>query len=86
MIDLKTPARIHTLELGPMENFVYLIEDIRTRRTAVVDPAWEPTKILALASQKGLNITDILLTHSHHDHINAIDNILTEFDAQVRPS
>lgn len=83
MNDLKTPTRIHTLELGPMENFVYLIEDIKSKRTAVVDPAWEPTEILALAKKKGLNITDILLTHSHHDHINAIDNILEEFDAQL---
>jgi glyoxylase-like metal-dependent hydrolase (beta-lactamase superfamily II) len=83
MNDLKTPTRIHTLELGPMENFVYLIEDIKSKRTAVVDPAWEPTEILALAKQQGLNITDILLTHSHYDHINAIDNILEEFDAQL---
>lgn len=76
-------TRIHTLELGPMENFVYLIEDVKSKRTAVVDPAWEPQQILALAKQRQLNITDILLTHSHHDHINAIDDVLKDFDAQV---
>lgn len=76
-------TRIHTLELGPMENFVYLIEDIKTRRTAVVDPAWEPEQILTLADQQQLNITDILLTHSHHDHINAIGDILGRYDAQL---
>jgi len=78
-----TPTRIHKLELGPMENFVYLIEDLETKRTAVVDPAWEPHKILTLASDHNLIITDILLTHSHHDHINAIDDILLAFDAQL---
>ena len=83
MSELNTPTRIHTLELGPMENFIYLIEDTKTQRTAVVDPAWEPLEILKLVKQKGLNITDILLTHSHHDHINAIDNILLEFDAEL---
>ncbi len=83
MNDLNTPTRIHTLELGPMENFVYVIEDTRSKRAAVVDPAWEPTEILDLVKQQGLTITDILLTHSHHDHINAIDNILHEYDAEM---
>ena len=75
--------RVHALELGPMENFVYLIEDIASRRCAVVDPAWQVDQILATANQYDLNITDILLTHSHHDHINAIDNILLDFDAEL---
>lgn len=83
MTELKSPTRIHSLELGPMENFIYLIEDTRSGKAAVVDPAWEPEQILALARDKGLTITDILLTHSHHDHINAIDSILDTFDAQL---
>ena len=76
-------TRIHTLELGPMENFIYLIEDTQSKRAAVVDPAWEPTQILALADRLGLEISNILLTHSHHDHINAIDDILARFDAEL---
>jgi hydroxyacylglutathione hydrolase len=74
---------IHTLELGPMENFIYLIEDTHSGRTAVVDPAWEAGEILGLAKQHNLIISDILLTHSHPDHINAIDGILSEFDAEL---
>lgn len=31
--------KVHALELGPMENFVYLVEDVASRRCAVVDPA-----------------------------------------------
>lgn len=83
MPDSKTPTRIHRLELGPMENFIYLIEDVGSGNAAVVDPAWEPDAILALARDEGLTITDILLTHSHHDHINAIGNILEAFDAEL---
>ena len=77
------PYSIHALELGPMENFVYLIEDHATKRSAVVDPAWEVPKVIALAKEKGLIITDILLTHSHFDHINGIEDVLKTFDAQV---
>lgn len=83
MIHANPTTRIHTLELGPMQNFIYLIEDIKSKRAAVVDPAWDPQQILALAAQHELTITDILLTHSHHDHINAIDDILKQHDAEL---
>jgi len=76
-------CEIHTLELGPMENFIYLIEDRATGRAAVVDPAWDVPEIVALAEQRGLRISDVLLTHSHHDHINGIAALLDRYDAQV---
>lgn len=83
MSNTETPFVIEAMELGPMENFIYLIRDIASGRLAVVDPAWEPGKILARADELGLKITDILLTHSHHDHINALDAVLARHDAQV---
>ncbi len=78
-----TPYRIHALELGPMENFVYLIEDRESGRAAVVDPAWDVDRILALARDLGVRITDVLLTHSHHDHINGLEALLRVHDAQL---
>ena len=75
--------RIHALELGPMENFVYLLHDQATDTAAIVDPAWDVEQMLALARNKGIHITDILLTHSHHDHINGIETVLEQTDAQV---
>lgn len=77
------PFSLHTLELGPMENFIYLIHDHHTQRIAVVDPAWEVDKIVATAEQTGGAITDIVLTHSHHDHINGLNQLLTRYDAQI---
>jgi len=74
---------IDALELGPMENFVYLIQDHASKRAAIVDPAWDVPKAIELAKSRGYNITDILLTHSHHDHINGIDDVLGTFDAQL---
>lgn len=77
---------IEAMELGPMENFVYLITDRKTKRAAVVDPAWDVPAVLAMAEKKGVTITDILLTHSHHDHINGIEQILARYDAQLHLS
>ncbi|MCP4075898.1 MAG: MBL fold metallo-hydrolase [Gammaproteobacteria bacterium] len=76
-------TRIHALELGPMENFIYLIEDIETAQAAVVDPAWDVNAIIEKAQSLDLEINDILLTHSHHDHINGIEEILNHTEARI---
>ena len=74
---------ITTMELGPMENFIYLITDTASKKTAVVDPAWQARKIIEAAENKNLKITDILLTHSHNDHINGVEEILDKFDSEL---
>lgn len=74
---------IISMELGPMENFVYLIHDHASNSAAIVDPAWEVTEVLKLADAKGIKITDILLTHSHHDHVNGLQQTLEHSDAAV---
>jgi len=75
--------RIHRMEFGPMENFIYLIEDIASKTAAVVDPAWEPGEIIDKAKKLDVRITSILLTHSHHDHINGMQAVLKSYDASV---
>lgn len=80
---MSKPYSIHAMELGPMENFIYLVVDEATQRAAVIDPAWDPQAILAKADEIGVTITDVLLTHSHHDHINGVEAILDSHDAQL---
>jgi hydroxyacylglutathione hydrolase len=82
-ISVNKTYEITTMELGPMDNFVYLITDINTQQAAVVDPAWDTNKIIQYANSKQINITDVLLTHSHHDHINGVDEILDHSDPQL---
>ncbi len=78
-----TKFSIEALQLGPMENFVYLLIDKASKTAAVVDPAWQVPAIVARARQLDVAITDILLTHSHHDHTNGIDKLLHHYDAQT---
>ena len=77
---------IFTLELGPMENFAYLVSDKATGRAAYVDPAWEVDEIFTLAEQKSLTITDIILTHCHNDHTNGVEAVLARTHAQIHLS
>lgn len=78
-----TKYSIEALELGPMDNFIYLLVDEMTKTAAVVDPAWDVSSIIGRAKQLGVTITDALLTHSHHDHINGLEQLLSHYDAQV---
>lgn len=77
------PYAIRALELGPMENFVYLIHDRATDTAAVVDPAWDAGRIAEVADKEGMRITDVLLTHSHHDHVNGVEEILERYDPRL---
>lgn len=77
------PYTIHALELGRMGNFIYVIHDHASGHAAVVDPAWDVPSILAATLRRGLRITDILLTHSHFDHINGVEALLDASDAQL---
>ena len=77
------PCTIHALELGRMGNLNYEIDEHATDLAAVVDPAWDVLAILAVTERRGLRITDILLTHSHFDHINGVEALLNASDARL---
>ncbi|HXG52576.1 MAG TPA: MBL fold metallo-hydrolase [candidate division Zixibacteria bacterium] len=57
------------IELGPMQNYVYLIGSRQTREAAVVDPAWDIDAILKIAAADEMEITRALVTHTHPDHV-----------------
>ena len=57
------------LEIGPMQNYVYLVGSLETRKVAVVDAAWEIDTILKIAKQDEMEITHAFVTHTHPDHV-----------------
>ena len=57
------------MELGPMQNFVYLVGDRQAGECVAVDPAWEIDTIVRTAEADGLRIAGALVTHTHQDHV-----------------
>jgi hydroxyacylglutathione hydrolase len=57
------------LQLGPMQNFVYLIGDRTSRQCAVVDAAWDIDHIVRTAAQDDMQLAAALVTHFHPDHL-----------------
>ena len=70
-------------ELGPLQNFVYLIGSLESRECAVVDPGWDVGLILKTAQQDEMRITTVLVTHTHFDHINGVEELVRATDAKV---
>ena len=79
----KSTLSVKTFDVGPMLNIVYLIWDNTTKDAAIVDPAWDLTEVLNFTTQNGLKLRKILLTHSHHDHVNSIDTLLNKYDLPI---
>ncbi len=57
------------LELGPMQNFVYLVADPLTREAVVIDAAWDIDHIVETVEQDDLKLKAALITHFHPDHL-----------------
>jgi glyoxylase-like metal-dependent hydrolase (beta-lactamase superfamily II) len=64
-----------------MDNLVYVLEDSDSGVAAVIDPAWDAPAILHLLARRGLTLTDILITHGHDDHVNALAPLLAVWPA-----
>src|SRR5271170_4926449 len=64
------------------DNFGYLIHDPGTGATASID-APEAGPILAALEREGWKLTDILITHHHHDHVGGVSELKQKFGARV---
>ena len=67
---------------GKLRGNAYLIYD-ENRVGAVIDPGEQPERIINEVNARGINVTHILLTHGHFDHIACTDVLKKEFEAIV---
>ena len=58
------------------KNFSYLIWCTHTREAAIVDPAVEITPILETIELHNLKLRKIIITHTHHDHIQYLQDFI----------
>ena len=64
------------------DNYGYLVHDEASGRTAAID-APEATAIRGALERRGWTLTDILITHHHIDHVEAIAELKAAFGARV---
>lgn len=85
-------AEIHKVVVGPVDNNVYVLRCKQTGDAVLLDAANEHELLLDLA--KALNVRQVLETHGHWDHIQAVPEMrdagysvyVTPQDAEMLPS
>ena len=78
-------SRVRVEAIGPLgayENNAYIVSSPVTGDAIVVDAAAEADRILAAC--RGLDVVEIVTTHGHHDHLQAVDRVSAELDVGWR--
>ncbi|MDM5187012.1 MBL fold metallo-hydrolase [Bacillus sp. DX4.1] len=74
------PLKLNRLNF---RNYSYIIVDNDTKYASIIDPAWDFEQIISIINTLDVTLINILLTHSHFDHINMVKPLLERFDCQV---
>ncbi len=74
-------VEIHKMPLGPYGTNSYLLVCKATSDGVLIDPADEPEKILKVSQQ--VKIVNILITHNHFDHIQALPAVKKALNVPV---
>ncbi|PWR00850.1 hydroxyacylglutathione hydrolase [Meridianimarinicoccus roseus] len=64
------------------DNYAYLVHDAGSGATAVVDVP-DAGPVQAALEERGWALTDILLTHHHHDHVGGVETLRAATGAAV---
>ncbi|MBI2841168.1 MAG: MBL fold metallo-hydrolase [Acidobacteria bacterium] len=74
---------VDSIPVGMFQCNCYLIGDEKRRTGVLIDPGAEGDEILAMVARHGVEITDIIVTHAHLDHVCALDPVRAATNARV---
>ena len=70
---------VEMVTVGPFQENCYVIGDESSGTGALIDPGDEAARIALTVERIGLSINQIIVTHSHIDHVGAIAPLTDEF-------
>jgi hydroxyacylglutathione hydrolase len=72
---LPSAPEVLQIEVGLLENFCEILWCPQTWEAAVVDPAFEVDRLLREVDARQLRLCKILITHTHIDHIDGVEEV-----------
>ena len=69
-----------------MRNYNYLVMDPASREAVIIDPAWQMEKVEQAVADTGAVLREVLVTHTHPDHIHLARSVAERFDCIIRMS
>ena len=70
--------RIVQIPVGPLQMNATLVMDENTKDTIFFDPGDETERILKVAKNEGMNISRLIATHCHFDHVADANKAMEE--------
>lgn len=70
--------KIDVLELGMLDTNCYILSDEDTNNAIIIDPGSMERKLIDFIIGNNLNITHILITHGHFDHVGGVKKLKEE--------
>lgn len=74
---------LEMLTVGPFQENCYVIGDEETGVGALIDPGDEAARIAVAVEQTNLDVSKIILTHAHIDHVGAVVDLVKEYSCPV---
>ncbi len=74
---------VERLIVGPFQENCYIIGDEESATGALIDPGDEATRISLTVERIGIAISQILVTHTHVDHVRAVAPLVDEYVCPV---
>lgn len=75
---------IETIHIEPIpafeDNYIWLLHN--KRDAVVIDPG-DASAVIKALEKRALNLQAILITHHHSDHIDGVEQLLTQYPAKV---
>ncbi len=65
------------------KNYTYIIIDKETSDAVLIDPAWEFNKIDTMLIKNNVTLKEILLTHSHFDHTDLVQQFGAKYNCNI---
>jgi len=74
---------LEKLTVGPFQENCYIVGDEATGTGVLFDPGDEATRIALAVEQTHLEISKIIITHAHIDHVGAVTTLVDEYACPV---
>jgi len=75
--------KVEVVQNGSFVENAFVLWDEETKKAVIVDPGDEPDRIAGCARVLGLEVTAILCTHAHIDHVGAVATLKDKLGVPV---
>ena len=76
-------VEIRQIPLGQLQTNCYFLGCETTKKAAIIDPGWSGAELANYVAESGYEITHILLTHTHFDHIGGLAELKTATNVPI---